>query len=159
MTCRGMSEPRRDRAAARQWRVSAEGVARVETRSEGKRKTRVKTICHCEERSDAAIRFLFTQRKSTPLSKEETDSHDQFENWSRNDRCFLYIALSFPQWHYPKTGDPSVGFAASSPKRGAAPRRSFHPPHRLLKNALSCSKIPLILTKGCFSHEGFRASL
>lgn len=33
------------------------------------------------------------------------------------------------------------------------------PPHRLLKNALPCSKISLTLTKGCFSHEGFRASL
>ena len=37
----------------------------------------------------------------------------------RNDRGVLYIAFSFLQWHFLHTGDPSVSFADSSPKRGA----------------------------------------
>ena len=37
----------------------------------------------------------------------------------RNDSGGLYIALSFPYWQYPPTGNPSVGYADSSPKKGA----------------------------------------
>ena len=37
----------------------------------------------------------------TPLAlcKGITDSHDQCAHWSRNDRGFLYIALSFFNFH------------------------------------------------------------
>ena len=40
-----MSEPRRDRAVARQWRVSAEGVASVEVMAECKRKSQASNSC------------------------------------------------------------------------------------------------------------------
>ena len=36
-----------------------------------------------------------------------------------NDTCILSPALSFPYRQFPYTGDPSVSFADSSPRRGA----------------------------------------
>ena len=48
-----------------------------------------------------------------------------------NDRGFLYIAFSFPYCHSLNPGDPSVGYADSSPKRGAkSAEQQTHPPPR-----------------------------
>ena len=38
--------------------------------------------------------LLYTARKHTTVHKK-TDSHDQFANWSRNDRGGLYMAFPF----------------------------------------------------------------
>ena len=51
----------------------------------------LKIFCHCEERSDVAIRFSLRRQYSFVQCKGDADSHDQFANWSRND------SKSFPR--------------------------------------------------------------
>ena len=113
-----MSEPRRDRAAARQWRVSAEGVSSVTTRAEWKRKC---TLPHTLSLRGAKRRgnpFPFHAARKTYCCLEKrriptTRLRCKFANWSRdggiprfidlppspfreNDSGFLYPAFLFP---------------------------------------------------------------
>ncbi len=141
-----MSEPRRDRAAARQWRVSAGGVARGEVRAGEKRKSapktkmyterhsmtnrriRLKPTCHCEERSDVAIRPPLRRTKTyCYLEKKRIPTTSDIGHWFRNDSGFLYSALSFPKWHFLHPGDPSVA-CATAPLVGAPRARRIDMP-------------------------------
>ena len=98
---------------------SAKGVARGETRAEGKRKSNAKSVCHCETGAHTGRgnpHPLYAAEKHTAVIKRDGFPRRYAP---RNDRGVLYIAFSFLQWHFLHTGDPSVSFADSSPKRGA----------------------------------------
>ena len=138
-----MSEPRRDRAAARQWRVSAGGVARGEVRAGEKRKSapktkmyterhsmtnrriRLKPTCHCEERSDVAIRPPLRRTKTyCYLEKKRIPTTSDIGHWFRNDSGFLYSAVSFLNWHLLSTGaECKRRTQQKSPRRGRPPCR------------------------------------
>ena len=144
-----MSEPRRDRAAARQSpvRTLGKGVSRVESRADGKRKSRPKQ----------PLSFRGAKRRGNPFSlKQQCFLHGVKEtriatasdvgHWPRNDSGVLYPAFSFTHWHSLPPGDPSVACAAA-PIAGApkgaercpvAPVLNFcreAPPLRYLKGA------------------------
>ena len=85
------------------------------------RKTKI--TCHCEERSDVAIRIplglckVLVRRKENGFPRRASPSRDggipRFIDlppspFRGNDKGFLYIELSFPYWQFIKTGDPSV---------------------------------------------------
>ena len=116
-----MSEPRRDRAAARQWRVSAEGVSSVTTRAEWKRKYALPHTLSLRGAKRRGNPFPFHAARKTYCCLEKrriptTRLRCKFANWSRdggiprfidlppspfreNDSGFLYPAFSFPYWH------------------------------------------------------------
>ena len=85
-----------------------------------KRQNRVKPTCHCEASSQTGCgnpHPLCTTPKSRTYQRRNGFPR---RCAPRNDRGFLYIAFSFPKWHFLYPGDPSVGLTpASSPKRGA----------------------------------------
>ena len=110
----------------------------------------LKIFCHCEERSDVAIRFSLRRQYSFVQCKGDADSHDQFANWSRNDsKSFPRLLFSLseitkdrrPLSHGSRRASVSLrlGHGAALtcprhvraapplhyPKRGSAPRQRF----------------------------------
>ena len=92
------------------------------------RRIRLKPTCHCEERSDVAIRHPLRRTKTyCYLEKKRIPTTSDIGHWFRNDSGFLYSALSFPKWHFLHPSDPSVA-CATAPLVGAPRARRIDMP-------------------------------
>ena len=65
------------------------------------------TVIPRRAKPDVGIRFSFTPRYDYTQSQGDADSHDQFENWSRNDRGWV------------EAGSADFYHALGAPLRGA----------------------------------------
>ena len=118
------------------------------------RRIRLKPTCHCEERSDVAIRHPLRRTKTyCYLEKKRIPTTSDIGHWFRNDSGFLYSALSFPKWHFLHPGDPSVA-CATAPLVGAPrARRIDMPPLPQIPHFFQ-SPIDIVAPIACQSEEG-----
>ena len=128
-----VTEPQRDSGTkCRRSRRSGD-QSRVEKKEQSKEKVVIApkgTRRQINESWYAAVaRSEATRQSASPLhcteiyccpEKKRIPTTSDVGHWSRNDRHFLYIALSFPNWHSLHPGDPSVtADAVPAPLRGA----------------------------------------
>ena len=109
---RAVTEPQRDSGAS-----APKGSPEGRLEQCGKDSAEYRKDCHCEERSDAAIRSPCNG--STFLCSVKRGCSLKCEHWSRNDNFFFTLLSLFSNGALYTPETPQSSNAASSPKRGA----------------------------------------